>query len=483
MLFTTYIFWAFYAVVLVLYWLFRKQHRAQNYMLLLASYVFYGYWDWRFLFAMLLSTVVDYFAAIGIGTSKAPKTRKRILIASLVTQLTLLAIFKYYNFFAHEFSELLTRAGVPTSLPLLHVLLPVGISFYTFQTMSYVIDVYRGQFKHQKNFVDYALYLSFFPHLVAGPIVRASKLLPQLKEPRTSRPNDFREGLYLILFGLFKKVFIGDNLSVIVNSVFQSPAHTLTGAECLVGIYAFAFQIYCDFSGYSSIAQGIAKWLHIDLSVNFNHPYLAESPSDFWGRWHITLSTWFRDYVFVPLARRGRTGKWRIYKAQLIVMLLSGLWHGAAWTFIFWGLYHGLLLCGHRVFTEARQKLRGAEKQPSQSIFAKFGGRLLNVVVTFHLVCLGWLVFRAESMSQVGAMLRRILFDFHVSSLSLSMLAMIVFYVVPLMIYEVWLERRPDLLELTRINWAVRAVAYSYCVLMLFFFPPPVSNVFIYFQF
>ena len=481
MLFNSYIFWAFYAVVFGLYRLLR--HRAQNYLLLIASYVFYSYWDWRFVFAMLFSTVVDYSAARIIGTSDSPRIRKRVLIASLSIQLSLLCTFKYYNFFAHEFSGLLTNIGLPTSLPLLNILLPVGISFYTFQTMSYVIDVYRGQFKYEKNFVNYALYLSFFPHLVAGPIVRAAKLLPQLTTPRQSRPDDFRVGLYLVLFGLFKKVFIGDNLAVVVNTIFQTSASNLTGLECLLGIYAFAFQIYCDFSGYSSIAQGIAKWLNIDLSVNFNHPYLSESPSDFWGRWHITLSTWFRDYVFVPVARRkGRVTHARLYGAQIFVMLLSGLWHGAAWTFVVWGLYHGILLCGHRLLTQTRHKLFKANEAETDSKIASVR-RIISVVATFHFVCIGWLIFRADSLGQAWSMFLRLFSTFRFTPIAESILAMLVFYAAPLMVYELWLERRHDALQLTKTNWILRGLAYSYCALMLLFFPPPVSNVFIYFQF
>ncbi len=483
MLFNSYTFWAFYAAVFVLYRLLR--HRGQNYMLLAASYVFYGYWDWRFLFTMLLSTIVDYFAAIHMERTEATPRRKRILITSISVQLGLLGVFKYYNFFSREMGELLTTIGLPTSLPLLDIVLPVGISFYTFQTLSYTIDVYRGQFKAEKSFVNYALYLSFFPHLVAGPIVRAHKLLPQISNPRVHRPDDFREGLYLVLIGMFMKVFIGDNLSVVANTIFRTSPAQLSGVECLVGVYAFAFQIYCDFAGYSSIARGIAKWLNFDLSVNFNHPYLAESPSDFWARWHISLSTWFRDYVYVPLARSGgRATKAKLYYTQIIVMLLSGLWHGAAWTFIAWGLFHGLLLCGHRLYTEARQRFFKRPKQATPPAPAvALLNRFVNIFVVFHLVCLGWLLFRAESMSQVGSILNRMLTDFRVTPFALSSLAMIVFYAAPLVVYEFWLERKQDLLELTHVNWLARGLAYSYCVLMLWFFPPPVSNVFIYFQF
>ncbi|HYP00549.1 MAG TPA: MBOAT family O-acyltransferase [Pyrinomonadaceae bacterium] len=503
MLFNSYIFWVFFAVVFALYRVLP--HRKQNLMLLAASYLFYGYWDWRFLFVMLYSTVIDYYAAIAIGREGQTKRRRKlILVTSMCVQLGLLALFKYYAFFSTEVVAVLARFGVPVSLPTLNLLLPVGISFYTFQTMSYTIDVYRGQFKPSKSFTEFALFVSFFPHLVAGPLVRATKLLPQITNARVRRPEDFREGLYLVLTGLFKKVVVGDNLAAIANSIFNTPTSELSGMECLVGVYAFAFQIYGDFSGYSSIAQGVARWLNIDLSINFRMPYLATSPSDFWNRWHISLSTWFRDYVYVPLARRGggRVTKARLYSTQVIVMLLSGLWHGAAWTFVLWGLYHGLLLAGYRFYTETKQRIlrkrRAADGAPPAAATggattaatanateegSTLAGRLVAMFLMFHLVCLGWLLFRAESVGQAWGMLARMFMDFRFTSFGVSCLALVLFYAAPLMIYEFWLDRREDLLELTRVRWLTRGLAYTYCALMLWFFPPPVSNVFIYFQF
>jgi D-alanyl-lipoteichoic acid acyltransferase DltB (MBOAT superfamily) len=448
-------------------------------MLLVASYVFYGYWDWRFLFLMMFSTVVDYSAAILIARDRSRPRRKAILICSIVVQLSLLGLFKYFGFFSEQLASVFSLIGIPVYLPALKFLLPVGISFYTFQTMSYMIDVYRGEYPVEKNFVNFALFVSFFPHLIAGPLVRATKLLPQIATPRIRRPDDFREGLYYISIGLFKKVFVGDNLAPIANSVFQSSPGSLTGLECIAGIYAFAFQIYCDFSGYSSMAQGLAKWLNIDLTTNFNLPYLATSPTDFWRRWHISLSTWFRDYLYIPLLKRGTqpASKAKLFSALLIVMLLSGLWHGAAWTFVLWGAYHGVLLVGYRLVS----------KKPSEASNDKASlpltGYLIRIVIMFHLVCFGWLLFRAESISQVWAIMGRIVFDFHWTPFVTSAFAMILFFAGPLVIYEFWLERRQDLLSLVRIDWRVRALAYSYCAVMLLFFPPLVSNVFIYFQF
>ena len=477
MLFNSYIFWVFFALVFILYR--RLRHRAQNYMLLIASYVFYGYWDWRFLFLMLFSTAIDYCAAILIAQSQSRPRRKGILITSICIQLSLLGLFKYYGFFSQQLASVFSLVGIPVYLPALKFLLPVGISFYTFQTMSYMIDVYRGDYPCEKNFVNFALFVSFFPHLVAGPLVRATKLLPQIATPRARRPDDFREGLYYIAIGLFKKVFVGDNLAAIANSIFQTNPANLTGLECIAGIYAFAFQIYCDFSGYSSIAQGLAKWLNIDLTTNFNLPYFATSPTDFWRRWHISLSTWFRDYLYIPLLRRGaeRASKARLFSALLIVMLLSGLWHGAAWTFVLWGAYHGLLLVGYRLISKKKSGPVNEKAAPP------LAGYLVRVVIMFQLVCFGWLLFRAESMNQVWAIMGRIVVDFHWTPFASSAFTMILFFAGPLMLYEFWLERRQDLLRLIQVDWRARAAAYGYCALMLWFFPPPVSSVFIYFQF
>jgi alginate O-acetyltransferase complex protein AlgI len=474
MLFNSYIFWIFFAVVFVLYR--RLGHRGQNYMLLGASYIFYGYWDWRFLFLMLFSTAVDYAAALLIARSNSTIRRKSVLATSIVIQLTLLGLFKYYGFFSQQLASLFSFAGVPVYVPVLKFLLPVGISFYTFQTMSYMIDVYRNEYPAEKSFINFALFVSFFPHLVAGPLVRATKLLPQIGMPRLRRADDFREGLYYITIGLFKKVFVGDNLATVANLIFQTNPNNLSGLECLVGIYAFAFQIYCDFSGYSSIAQGLAKWLNIDLTTNFNLPYFATSPSEFWRRWHISLSTWFRDYLYIPLLKRGSqpAPRRRLFASVMVVMLLSGLWHGANWTFVLWGLYHGLLLVLYRLFSR---------KAHTEQQSMRLGSFLVRAIVMFQLVCLGWLLFRAESIAQVGTMLTRMISDLRWTPLVSSGFGMIAFFAGPLVIYEFWLERRCDLLSLVRTDWRVRALAYSYCALMLLFFPPPVSNVFIYFQF
>ena len=294
MLFNSYIFWVFFAVVVVLYR--ALPHKLQNRMLLVAGYVFYGSWNWRFLSLLFITTVTDYVVALRIAACQSPQgsrpaAKKAWLIFSICVNLGLLGFFKYYGFFARECVDLFQRFGVTLSLPSLRVILPVGISFYTFQSIGYVVDVYRGVAVPARSFLDYALYVAFFPQLVAGPIERFNHMMPQIMAPRVTRPSDFAEGLYLVLVGLFKKVVIADNMAFLVNGIFAAEPSQLSGLDCLVGVYAFAFQVYGDFSGYSSIAQGIAKWLGFDLITNFRMPYFAQTPGDFWRRWHISLST------------------------------------------------------------------------------------------------------------------------------------------------------------------------------------------------
>jgi len=469
MIFNSYVFWAFFAVVLFLYW--RLPHRGQNLLLLVASYVFYGYWDWRYLGLLAVSTLIDFFVSNAIHREHDQRTRLRLLVFSIVANLGILGYFKYAGFFVKEFADLLGVLGFQANLPVLNILLPVGISFYTFQTMAYTIDVYRGVTKPATSLFDFALFVAFFPQLVAGPIERSAQLLPQLVKPRSLRSGDFAEGLYHILIGMLKKVVIADNLAPIVNRVFSTPAAELTSADVLIGVYAFAFQIYGDFSGYSSIAQGAAKWLGIDLSYNFKMPYFARSPSEFWQRWHITLSRWLRDYLYIPLGGN-RRGPRRTYINLTLTMLLGGLWHGAAWTFVIWGAWHGLLLVAYR--------LVGVEKfEVRTSAWAA----VLQAVLMFHLVCIGWLFFRADSFDQAIAMLAALGTAPALTDYAMYGAAMILFFAGPLMIYEWHVYRSEDmLLALRKSSWQ-RCAAYGYCLVMLLVFPPLVQQVFIYFQF
>jgi len=470
MLFNSYIFWVFFAVVIVAYR--RCNLHWQNRMLLVASYVFYGTWNWRFLFLLAGTTLMDYFVGLGIFAAPAQRRKKGYLLISVCANLLLLGFFKYYGFFSHELMGALGNIGIHASLPVLNVVLPVGISFYTFQELSYTIDVYRGRTTPVRNLLDFGLYVSFFPQLVAGPIERSDHLIPQLLRARRREPDDFSTGLYLALAGLFRKVVIADNMAAVANAVFSRKTDQLSGAECLMGLYAFSLQIYGDFSGYSSIAQGIARWMGIRLMDNFRMPYLAVSPSDFWHRWHISLSTWLRDYLYIPLGGN-RGGEWKTYRNLMLTMAIGGLWHGANWTFISWGVYHGLLLCLWRPFERGKPK----EGAPNPLI------RLLKMAVMFHLVCIGWLMFRAESMTQAWDFLARIATDFRWTPAAGYMLGLMVFLAGPLLLYEIWMERRKDLLALVNVHWLARGLAYSYLTWMLLVFPAEAAHEFIYFQF
>lgn len=382
MLFNSWVFVLFFVVVYLLY--LRLGHRHQNWLLLAASYLFYGAWDWRFLGLLALSTVVDYFCGIWIARARSAALRRGILITSISVSLSILGFFKYCDFFIENVVALLQGLGLHPSLITLNIILPVGISFYTFQTMSYTIDVYRGRMAPCTRLSDFALFVSFFPQLVAGPIERATNLVPQVVQPRVLRWPQVRSGLWLLVQGYFLKVAIADNAAPIADAAFRAPA--ASGGTALLGIYAFALQIYCDFAGYSSIARGLAKLMGFELMVNFRQPYLAVNPSDFWQRWHISLSSWLRDYLYIPLGGN-RNGAARTGRNLMLVMLLGGLWHGAEWRFVIWGLYHGLLLMLLR--------RRAAAREGSEWL------RPLRAIAFFQLTCFGWLIFRCNDLAQI----------------------------------------------------------------------------------
>lgn len=397
MLFNSLTFAVFFAVVCALYFPFRHRVGPRNLLLLVASYVFYGAWDWRFLGLIVFSTVVDY--AVGRGFAAAPRQPGRpasrrhraLLLASLTANLGLLGFFKYWDFFAESAAEALNALGLQAHPFTLGVLLPVGISFYTFQTLSYTIDLYRGTIQAERSLLTFSVYVAFFPQLVAGPIERASHLLPQFRSVRPVLRDSLREGLFLIAWGLFKKVVIADNVSQVADAVYSGAVPS--GLEVVVGTWAFAIQIYCDFSGYTDIARGTAQVLGFDLMRNFDLPYFATNPREFWRRWHISLSTWLRDYLYISLGGN-RLGSRRTAVNLMATMVLGGLWHGAAWTFVAWGAFHGALLGIHRAWDAAR---------PGRDV----GGwrRALLTAGFFQLVCVGWLLFRATSIGQAGQLL------------------------------------------------------------------------------
>ncbi|MBA2301836.1 MAG: MBOAT family protein [Acidobacteria bacterium] len=496
MIFHSLDFVGFFIAVMAIYWLLP--HRAQNLLLLGASYLFYGYVHPWFLILIAASTIVDYYAARAMERWPA---RKRLLVwASVVSNLGMLAFFKYFNFFVESVTSVLTAAGWDTNPTLLRIMLPVGISFYTFQTLSYTIDVYRGEMSARASLLDFAVFVSLFPQLVAGPIVRASYLLPQVEARRRFSSNAARTGLLKICWGFFKKLVIADNVGVVANKVFalSDPTFPILWA----GVFAFAIQICADFSAYTDIARGTSRLLGFELPENFDHPYLARSPSDFWRRWHISLSTWFRDYVYVPLGgSRGGEGKWA--RNILFTFLLSGLWHGASWNYVLWGLYHGLLL----IATRARAMMKplrvdgGVDRQAPGDRAARWRQWpllrplviCLQTIGMFVLTLIGWLVFRETELT---ALVR----DFALSpfaapeadyriALYLFLLALV--YSVPLWVQGIWVEGGRDPRgrtqpEATAANWgeiALQGVACGVALAGILVFHSTTSLDFIYFQF
>ena len=410
MLFPTFVFGAFFVVVFVVNWLTRPHPALWKPLMLAASIVFYGWWSWRFVFLLLttiaVNWIVGHYAAAGLrasegspaGGSASEATRWWVRIG-VAANLGILGVFKYWDFFAVEMSNLLERFGITGALPVLEYTLPVGISFYTFQAMSYIIDIGRGQVREMAP-LDFAVYLSFFPQLVAGPIVRASEMAPQLAAQPDPRYVPAAEAFGLILNGLFKKVVISSFLATaIVDGVFADPsAHS--GPEVVLAVYAYAVQIYADFSGYTDIAIGVALLLGFRFPQNFDNPYRALTLQDFWRRWHMTLSRWLRDYLYVPLGGN-RKGRSATYRNLMIVMLLGGLWHGSTWNFVIWGGIHGVVLAVERLVREQRERT-GAGARPMLSSGV---GETVRWLVTFHVVCLAWVFFRSESLAAAIEML------------------------------------------------------------------------------
>jgi alginate O-acetyltransferase complex protein AlgI len=393
MLFNSLTFLLFLPTTFVAYWwLHRSQPRAQNLLLIFASYVFYGWWDYRFLSLIFVSSLVDYIVGAQLGKTQTARRRRVLLAASLLTNLGILGFFKYFNFFVDSAAEALEAIGFGVNLPALQVILPVGISFYTFQTLSYTIDIYRRQIEPVRDPLAFFAFVSFFPQLVAGPIERARNLLPQFTRVRRFDEGMAADGLRQALWGFFKKVVIADNLAPYVDVVFagHASADPLTLA---VGITFFAFQIYCDFSGYSDIAIGVARLFGFDLMRNFAFPYFSRDIGEFWRRWHISLSTWFRDYVFIPLGgSRAGTGR-RIFNI-VVTFTVSGLWHGANWTFVFWGLLNGLYYIPLMLRDRHRQHLDiAAQGKALPSI-----REAVMIGVTFLQVLVAWILFRSESL-------------------------------------------------------------------------------------
>lgn len=483
---------AFFATVFLLVFTFRNRVPVRNLILLLAGYFFYACWDWRFVGLLMFSTLLDYVCGRLLDPGDIPmgdprlstRRRKWVVAVSVGLNLLILGFFKYFNFFADSAVALLGAMGIEAHHMTLRVILPVGISFYTFQSISYSVEVYRARLRPEHNLLTFAVYVGFFPQLVAGPIERPFQLLPQMSRPSVITWDKLWSGFFLICWGLVKKVVFANNAATIANACFNlfdaNPAisgnATPSAGATMIGIYAFALQIYCDFSAYTDIARGSARCMGFELMENFNLPYLATNPSDFWRRWHISLSSWLRDYVYIPLGGN-RKGNARTYVNLMLTMVIGGLWHGAAWTFVLWGAFHGALLCAHRAIEPTLSRL----VRP-QTPFGVAAWRVVRVIFFFHLVCFGWLLFRAQSLEQVGAMLAALarpvgdtVGSREVVALGLMLALMVLAHVIKM--------RANDNYVLFRMPVPVRAVVYAGLIFAFLFFGDYGGETFIYFQF
>ena len=420
-------FLIFLPIVFFFYWfVFQKSIKTQNFLLLISSYIFYGWWDWRFLSLILLSTVVDYFVGLKIYEKKNIKVKKTYLWISILFNLGLLGFFKYFNFFIDSWADLLYTFGYEhQSTWTLNVIIPVGISFYTFQTMSYSLDIYYGKLKPTKDFISFASFVSFFPQLVAGPIERASNLLPQILNNRIFKYDQGVQGLRLILWGMFKKVVIADSLAWRVDYIFNE-YQNLDGGVLLLGLIYFSFQIYCDFSGYSDIAIGTSKLFGFELMSNFKFPYFSRNIGEFWRRWHISLSTWFRDYLYIPLGG-SKHGKWLSLRNIFIIFIVSGLWHGANWTFIIWGLVHAILYVPLFLIGSNRKY---TTKTVAESAWFPTTKELIQMVITFFSTTIAWTFFRSEDINSAFEYLSRIVTEIGLPSTNLGGLIFVLLFVL-----------------------------------------------------
>jgi alginate O-acetyltransferase complex protein AlgI len=468
MLFVEYRFFWFFLAVFSVYWSLRE-NRSRKIWLLICSYIFYAAWNWKFLFLLIGSSALDYFVGIMLDRTKDPARRRLWLILSLCANLGTLAFFKYYNFFIASAGELLAWLGLPASVHTLNIIIPVGISFYTFHSMSYTIDVYRGKMRAVPSLLDVACFIGFFPQMVAGPIVRAFALLPQLQSLRKFSDVDVRGALILFLTGFIKKACIADALAPTVDRYFEAPWNFDT-PSAWVGILFYAIQAYCDFSGYTDMAIASARLLGYELTENFRFPYFARDVGDFWRRWHISLSSWLRDYLYIPLGG-SRGSRWSTYRNLMVTMTLCGLWHGAAWTFVIFGALHGVAMIIHKEWTRWTENIRAIQAAM----------RWIAWPLTFYFLCAALFFFRASDLHRVGTGLRSfVLF----SSTGVEQLGAWKLWIVLVLgvihwlnsrgTFATWWRRGPD---------PVFAAAYGCAAATILLFIPAHYTPFIYFQF
>jgi alginate O-acetyltransferase complex protein AlgI len=477
MLFNSIHFAIFFPVVFILYWCISNKYlKLQNILLLVSSYFFYACWDYRFLFLLIFSTLLDYYTGIKMHEAQSQKKKKFWFWLSISVNLGFLAVFKYYNFFAQSFADSLLQLGIHVNIHTISVILPVGISFYTFHGLSYVIDIYKDRIKPVKDFIEYSVFVSFFPLLVAGPIERATHLLPQIQRKREFNYTKMADGLRQILWGLFKKVVIADNCAEYANQIFNS-SDSYSGSTLVMGALFFTFQIYCDFSGYSDIALGTARLLGIELLRNFAFPYFSRDIAEFWRRWHISLSSWFRDYLYIPLGG-SKGGTWMKIRNTFIIFIVSGFWHGANWTFIVWGLLNAIYFLPLLLLKRNRDNLETV----AQGKILPSPRDLFNILTTFALTVFAWIFFRARDIGHAFEYISDI---FSSALFSLPEVAPVYLIILTVMFMTIeWLGREQQfaLAKASIFPKPVRWILYYSIVIAIFTFTGK-EQQFIYFQF
>jgi len=474
MLFNSIDFLIFFILVYIAYWLLNNRITSQNILLLITSYIFYAWWDWRFLSLIIISSFIDYTAGLKIYHNNSEKYKKLWLYVSLIANLGLLGFFKYYNFFVGSFTELFTTFGININTHTLNIILPVGISFYTFQTLSYTIDIYRGTFKPTKSIISFFTYIAFFPQLVAGPIERASNLLPQIEKKRNFNVQNFKEGVFQIFVGLFRKIVIADTLAKYVDTIYGN-IEIYNSSTILLATLFYTFQIYYDFSGYSDIAIGTAKLLGFKFNQNFNLPYFSKSLTEFWRKWHMSLSYWLRDYLYISLGGN-RKGIKITYRNLLLTMLLGGLWHGSSWNFVIWGGIHGVVLS-----IEKYLKKYNLTKYLNSKIISFFG-----LFITFSIVLFSWIFFRSQTIEDSIIAIKHILnFSFEkpfIGDINIVITGIFVLFIG--VIFDLFLYKKNYNLETIGSRYStikVAGIVSGIIILIALFYSS--SNNFIYFQF
>jgi D-alanyl-lipoteichoic acid acyltransferase DltB (MBOAT superfamily) len=482
MLFNSVEFAIFFPIVFLFYWAFKKNVKIQNLFLLASSYFFYGWWDWRYLSLILFCSITNYVAGLLMMKTNQQNQRKFIVAACCIVSLGVLGVFKYYDFFVDTFVDSFSLFGVKLHPHPLNLILPVGISFYTFHTLSYTIDVYRRNFEPTKDVVSFFLFVSIFPLAMAGPIERATNLLPQIYNRRNFDYNQAVDGMRQILWGLFKKVVIADSCAEYANLIFNNSGE-YPGSTLLIGAFFFTFQIYCDFSGYSDMALGIGKLLGFKFMRNFNYPYFSRDIAEFWRRWHISLTTWFRDYLYIPLGG-SRGSKWIVIRNTFIIFLVSGFWHGANWTFIVWGFYHAFLFLPLILLKKNKRYTSSvAENRLFPSI-----KEIFQMGITFFLALFGWIIFRAENISHFGEYVSKIFSTslFTMPNFVEKRMACVIILLIGIFMFIEWLGRKNQYaLEKLGLSWPtpIRYLLYIMIAFIIILFTNGDKHEFIYFQF